>query len=94
MERLPAIQRDLLFILADEEGLHGLEIKEELEDFYQKEVHHGRLYPNLDTLVQKGLADKSQYDQRTSYYIVTSKGKQKLLDILEWQGRQYQREED
>ncbi|MFO7907959.1 MAG: helix-turn-helix transcriptional regulator [Pirellulaceae bacterium] len=47
---------------------HGLAIKEELEDYYEKEIHHGRLYPNLDTLVEKGLVEKGQRDRRTNYY--------------------------
>ena len=34
---------------------HGLAIKEEIKDYYEGEIYHGRLYPNLDTLVEKGL---------------------------------------
>jgi len=44
----------------EKDGPHGLAIKEALEDYYEKEIHHGRLYPNLDTLVEKGLIERSQ----------------------------------
>ncbi|EMA56618.1 transcriptional regulator PadR family protein [Halococcus thailandensis JCM 13552] len=40
---------------ASEDEPNGLELKDELEEYYEKEIHHGRLYPNLDTLVDKGL---------------------------------------
>ncbi|GAA1339723.1 PadR family transcriptional regulator [Streptomyces sanglieri] len=56
-------QRDALYVIAGQDEPHGLAIKEELEDYYEKEVHHGRLYPNLDDLVNKG-----QHDQRTNFY--------------------------
>jgi hypothetical protein len=26
--------------------------------YYEKEIHHSRLYPNLDTLVEKGLVNQ------------------------------------
>lgn len=41
------LQRDLLYVIAGLTEPHGLAIKEELEDYYEQEVHHGRLYPNL-----------------------------------------------
>lgn len=55
---LTGFQRDLLYTIAGFEEPHGLAIKDELEDYYEKEIHHGRLYPNLDTLVDKGLVEK------------------------------------
>jgi len=53
MYDLTGFQRDLLTVTAGIEEPHGLAIKDELEDYYEKEIHHGRLYPNLDTLVEK-----------------------------------------
>jgi len=52
MYDLTGFQRDLLYVIAGLDEPHGLAIKEELEDYYEKEIHHGRLYPNLDTLVE------------------------------------------
>jgi len=49
MYDLTGFQRDLLTVTAGIEEPHGLAIKDELEDYYEKEIHHGRLYPNLDT---------------------------------------------
>ncbi|MDG5761937.1 helix-turn-helix transcriptional regulator, partial [Natronococcus sp. A-GB1] len=45
MYDLTAFQRDLLYVAAGLDEPHGLAIKEELENYYEKEVHHGRLYP-------------------------------------------------
>ena len=58
MNDLTGFQRDLLYVITGLDDPHGLAIKDELEDYYEKEVHHGRLYPNLDTLVNKGLVEK------------------------------------
>ncbi len=43
----PRIQRDLLYVIAGLDEPHGLAIKDELEDYYESEVNHGRLYPTL-----------------------------------------------
>ena len=64
MYDLTGFQRDLLYVIAGRERPHGLAIKEELEGYYEKEIHHGRLYPNLDTLVDKGLVEKGDKDRR------------------------------
>jgi PadR family transcriptional regulator, regulatory protein PadR len=55
MEDLTGFQRDALYVIAGLNDPHGLAIKDTLEEYYDKEIHHGRLYPNLDTLVNKGL---------------------------------------
>jgi len=72
MHDLTGFQRDLLYTIAGLEGPHGLALKDELEEYYETEVHHGRLYPNLDTLVDKGMVEKSEKDQRTNLYTLTT----------------------
>ena len=64
---------------------HGLAIKEELEDYYEKEIHHGRLYPNLDTLVEKGLVEKGEKDRRTNVYTLTRRGRREIKARREWE---------
>jgi len=51
----------------------------------EKEIHHGRLYPNLDTLVDKGLVEKTQADRRTNEYSVTRRGTRELDARREWE---------
>jgi DNA-binding PadR family transcriptional regulator len=85
---LTGFQRDLMYVIAGLEEPHGLAIKEELEDYYESEIHHGRLYPNLDTLVEKGLVEKGQLDERTNVYTLTRRGRRELEDRHEWE-RQY-----
>jgi len=77
---LTRFQLELLYLLADEEGqrLYGLAIKRRLEDFYDTDVNHGRLYPNLDDLVEMDLIEKGEIDKRTNYYELTSAGKELL----------------
>lgn len=85
MHDLTGFQRDLLYVVAGLEEPHGLAIKDELEDYYEKEIHHGRLYPNLDTLVNKGLVEKGQLDRRTNYYTLTRRGRREIEARYDWE---------
>jgi len=80
---LTAFQRNILVILS-EEPMYGLAIKRELESYYGAEVNHGRLYPNLDDLVDLDLVEKSELDKRTNQYELTDLGEEAVLDRLEW----------
>ena len=85
MYDLTAFQRDLLYVAAGLKEPHGLAIKEELEDYYEKEINHARLYPNLDTIAEKGLIDKGQLDRRTNTYSLTQRGQRELEARSEWE---------
>lgn len=87
MHDLTGFQCDMLYVIAGNDEPHGLAIKEELEGYYQNEIHHGRLYPNLDTLVDKGLVDKGQLDRRTNFYTLTSRGKRDIEARREWEAQ-------
>ena len=80
---LTAFQQNILVILT-EEPRYGLAIKRELDEYYGDEVNHGRLYPNLDELVEMGLIEKSELDKRTNQYALTEDGYQTILDQLSW----------
>jgi DNA-binding PadR family transcriptional regulator len=85
MHDLTGFQRDLLYVIAGLEEPHGLAIKQELEEYYESEVNHGRLYPNLDTLVEKGLVEKGQRDRRTNFYTLTRRGDREIDARQEWE---------
>lgn len=87
MEDLTGFQRDLLIVITGLDKPHGLAIKEELEAYYEKEIHHGRLYPNLDTLVEKGLVEKGQRDERTNTYALTARGQREITARREWENQ-------
>lgn len=87
MYDLTGFQRDLLYVIAGLDEPHGLAIKDELEDYYEKEIHHGRLYPNLDTLVEKGLVEKSSKDRRTNAYELTRRGSREIEARTEWESQ-------
>lgn len=80
---LTAFQQNILVILS-EEARYGLAIKRELEQYYGSEVNHGRLYPNLDDLVEMGLVEKSELDKRTNQYALTQSGHDAVIDQLSW----------
>lgn len=87
MYDLTGFQRDLLLVIEGLDEPHGLAIKDELEKYYEKEIHHGRLYPNLDTLVEKGLVEKGELDQRTNFYSTTRRGRREIEARREWENQ-------
>jgi DNA-binding PadR family transcriptional regulator len=85
MEALSTFQYDILAVLHDEGTVYGLKIKRELESRHPKydgEVNHGRLYPNLDDLVDAGYVDKSARDQRSNEYTLTDAGQGALRERI------------
>ncbi|WP_082146843.1 helix-turn-helix transcriptional regulator [Halostagnicola sp. A56] len=83
---LTGFQRDCLESIArlerDDETPYGLAIKELLEPQHG-DVLHGRLYPNLDTLVELGLVEKSELDKRTNEYALSDDGRGLLIQRVE-----------
>lgn len=88
MNGLTSFQRDLLYAVAAGDSPHGLAIKEVMEEYYQQEINHGRLYPNLDKLEERGLIEKGEIDQRTNSYTLTERGTELLLSRREWENEE------
>ncbi|WP_323174079.1 helix-turn-helix transcriptional regulator [Natrialba sp. PRR66] len=87
MDDLTGFQRDLLYVIAGAVRPSGQDIKDEIEGYYSSEINHGRLYPNLDTLVTKELVEKGQLDRRTNYYAITNDGEQAIEDRRAWKSQ-------
>lgn len=85
MDDLTGFQRDLLYVITGADQPSGQDVKEEIEQYYTTEINHGRLYPNLDTLVNKGLVEKGQLDRRTNYYAITAAGEDEIQERKEWE---------
>lgn len=85
MHDLTGFQRDLLYVIAGLENPHGLAVKAELETYYEKEINAGRLYPNLDALVEKGLVEKGDKDRRTNVYTLTRRGQREIEARWAWE---------
>ncbi len=84
MDQLTGFQRDLLYVIAGMERPSGQEILDDINRYIDQPVTHGRLYPNLDTLVDHELVEKGQLDRRTNYYALTPKGQRELEARQEW----------
>ncbi|OLZ42028.1 PadR family transcriptional regulator [Natrinema saccharevitans] len=85
MDDLTGFQRDLLYVIAGADQPSGQDVKDEVETYYNSEINHGRLYPNLDTLVNKDLVEKGQLDRRTNYYEISDHGRQAIEQRREWE---------
>ncbi|WP_121743750.1 PadR family transcriptional regulator [Natronorubrum halophilum] len=85
MDDLTGFQRDLLYVIAGADQPSGQEVKDEVEKYYNSEINHGRLYPNLDTLVNKELVEKGELDRRTNYYAISDSGYEQIEARREWE---------
>jgi len=84
IHELTGFQRDLLYVITGLEKPSGQQIKVALEDRSEKEITHGRLYPNLDTLVERDLVQKGEIDRRTNYYAPSERGVSALRQYHDW----------
>ena len=90
---LTGFQRDVLrtILALEADGpLSGQDIKHALEADQDREINHGRLYPNLDALVDAGLVTKGEIDARTNSYQTTAPARevvrravQSWVDVLD-----------
>ncbi|MCU4971123.1 PadR family transcriptional regulator [Halobacteria archaeon AArc-m2/3/4] len=87
MDDLTGFQRDLLYVIASADQPSGQDVKEEIEEYYTTEINHGRLYPNLDTVVNKELVEKGELDRRTNYYAITDTGQRLIQERREWESQ-------
>lgn len=81
---LSGFQRDILAALGTMGSTYGIAIQEHLtEEFGYGEVLHGRFYPNVDRLSDRGLIEKRENhpDDRSNTYSLTGEG-QLLLEQL------------
>ncbi|SFR47691.1 PadR family transcriptional regulator [Halorubrum sodomense] len=81
---LTAFQRDILRTLDREDHRKGTAIRAGLEAYYGVDVNHGRLYPSLDQLVEKGLIEKSKRNRRTNDYALTDAARDALAEYDAW----------
>jgi len=84
MFELTGFQRDLLYVIAGLGRPSGQMVRREIEKHVDN-VNHGRLYPNLDTLVDYGLVEKGRHDQRTNYYELAPEGRELIEQRKEWE---------
>jgi len=85
---LTAVQRDLLFIIAECDQPSGQTIKACFEAETDTTVSEGQIYPNLDTLVEMGSVEKGQLDRRANYYMLTERGVRWLRQRQSWEQTQ------
>lgn len=85
MDDLTAFQRDLLYAIAGADRPSGQTVGSELQEYYDSDINHGRLYSNLDTVVDEGLVEKGELDRRTNYYALTDAGADAIQERRAWE---------
>jgi len=73
--QLTGFQRDLLVVILEldqsDTEQYGLEIKRRVQERREDTSTPGRIYPNLDKLVEMGYIERGQLDRRTNKYTPT-----------------------
>jgi DNA-binding PadR family transcriptional regulator len=87
MKHLTKFQRDILYVIAGLSVPKGLDIKDKLSEYYEEEVNHGRLYPNLDELTEEGYIKKGTQDKRTNSYELTNKAREAVEARFRWESQ-------
>ena len=85
MKDFTGFQRDILVVISGGGKPSGAEISQSLSDYYDGDVMGGRLYPNLDTLVENRMIKKGKKDDRTNEYSLTKRGQRELDARREWE---------
>lgn len=88
MHDLTGFQRDLVYTISGVDEPYGLAIKAAVAEYRQEEINHGRLYPNLDTLVEEGYVEKRAKDRRTNLYLLTETAMAAIDARREWEDSQ------
>jgi DNA-binding PadR family transcriptional regulator len=81
---LTGFQRDLLWVIAALDRPSGQEVMAKFSE-YVESINHGRLYPNLDALADRGLVNKGQRNRRTNYYEISDEGLELLEERRQWE---------
>ncbi|MCT9095663.1 PadR family transcriptional regulator [Haloarchaeobius sp. HME9146] len=82
---LTGFQHNLLVVLTKMDEPSGRDLKQEIEDSLDTSLPHGRLYRNLDTLVEKGLVEKGCIDGRTNFYEISEEGAEAIRERYRWE---------
>jgi len=85
---LTGFQRDIIYVIAGREDPTGVAVKEGLGRCYDVEINHGRLYPNLDTLVDGDLVVKRAKNDRANIYSLSDLGITAVRERRKWENEQ------
>lgn len=89
MADLTGFQRDMLYVIYGLDEPIGLEISDSLTEYYDEEINNGRLYPNLNDLVELGALNKEERDRRSFYYTVSDEGVEMLSNRRTWENQRF-----
>jgi predicted transcriptional regulator len=86
-----AFQRDLLFNLmrVENEEPNGVDVEQQLREFYGEEINHSRLYQNLRELVSIGFVKKQQTDGRENIYKTTEPARTIMSEYADFLNRSF-----
>ncbi|GAA5434892.1 hypothetical protein Hjap01_04384 [Haloarcula japonica] len=82
-----SFKRDMLVVIAGMDNPKGTELTAELQEHYPEEITAGRVYPQLDDLVEKGLIKKMDKNGRGNEYRLTRRGVRDLQGHREWENQ-------
>jgi len=85
MNGLTGFQRDLLYVIVGGDEPNGLEVRAEIDEYYEREIDRAHVYYNRDVLLEDGYIDYSERVGRGKRLKVTEKGFQSIVDRRHWE---------
>ena len=82
-----SFKRDMMVVIAGMDSPSGKELIAELQEYYSEEITVGRVYPQLDELVEKKLITKQDRNGRANEYQLTKRGVRDIQAHREWQDK-------
>jgi DNA-binding PadR family transcriptional regulator len=79
---LSDFRRDILLTLARAGATHGAGLVDDLSALRDEEIHDGRLYPNLNALVDADLVEKreNEHDERSHEFVLSERGRHSVRE--------------
>jgi DNA-binding PadR family transcriptional regulator len=84
MKDLSSFQRDIVIVLSGIGPCNGVEVRRELNEYYETTIYTGRLYDNLDWLSDNGWAEKRVQNSPGNEYRLSDCGRRRLEAGLQW----------
>jgi len=85
MYDLTGFQRDLLYVIVGGDEPNGLEVREEIDEYYEREIDRAHVYYNRDVLLESGYIEYSERVGRGKRLRITNKGQRSIVERRHWE---------
>lgn len=82
---LTALQRDILYVVANEDGITGVEVRRKIEDLYDTDYRRATIYDAIRELRKEGLVQVTDESGRSKLVGITVRGMSAIESHHMWE---------